>query len=67
MGGAVNWRSTVNTGSANTSMPWALTRAAEQDQDYRNMLRYLIGDLESGADLSNDVTAVRAYRSGLLA
>ena len=45
----------------------ALTRAAEQDQDYRNMLRYLIGDLESGADLSNDVTAVRAYRSGLLA
>ena len=45
----------------------ALHRAAERDQDYRNMLRYLMGDLESGADLKNDVTAVRAYRRGLLA
>ncbi len=45
----------------------ALKRAGEQDPEYRNMLRYLLDDVEKGMDATNSVNAVRAYRRGLLA
>lgn len=45
----------------------ALKRAGDQDPEYGNMLQHLLRDLENGAETSNSVKAVRAYRHGLLA
>lgn len=45
----------------------ALKRAGEQDPEYKNMLQYLLQDLENDGETGSSLAAVRAYRRGLLA